>query len=125
MAGGPSLLVVFLTKLVIKMSEMQPILDEEQATEFNNLLRKALDKYPMFMEIFHQLGRKSITTLEIYDYLLSVDRPVSALEIQSFGCPISRKNIYRTIKKLRSLGLVAYAGRRTRNTKREFVWVAV
>jgi len=63
------------------MSEMQPILDEEQATEFNNLLRKALDKYPMFMEIFHQLGRKSITTLEIYDYLLSVDRPVSALEM--------------------------------------------
>ena len=108
------------------MSEQVPLLDEEQATEFNNLLRTALDEYPMFMEVFHQLGRKNPNTLEIYDYLLSVGRPVTVEEIQRFGSPISLTNIYRTIKKLREIGLVASAGYSyTIKRRRVLKWVAV
>ena len=108
-----------------KMNEQVPLLDEEQATEFNNLLRDALSKYPTFMEIFHQLGRKTPNTLEIYDYLLSVGKPVTVEEIQRFGCPISLTNLYRTIKKLREIGLVASAGYSFTQGRRVMKWVAV
>ena len=106
------------------MSEMQPLLDEAQATELNNLLRTALNKYPNFMEILHQLGRKNTTTLEIYDYLLSIGKPVTVKEIQNFGCHTSLENIYRTIKKLRELGLVASTGYRIKKTRRVLTWMA-
>ena len=106
------------------MSEQIPILEQEQAIKFNDYIRHIFETYPHFLEIFHKLGR-SMDALEVYDYLLSVEKPVTVEEIRKYGCSVSENHLYKVIKNLRELGLVASAGYSFTRERRVLKWVAV
>lgn len=105
-------------------------LDPIEALSFNDFIRCALADHPHFFTIFHKLG-SSACTLEVYEYLLWVKKPMTVDDIIYSGVSSSRDSVFRVIKKLREMGLVACAGyKKIHYTKRgggprPLLWVAV
>ena len=117
----------------IRMSQEikpEPLLKDEEALKFNDFIRNALADHPNFFDLFHKLGR-SPCTLEIYDYLLWAETPVTIEDIIQSGVSSSSDSVFRAIKNLREMGLVACIGYKHRHNKvvlggpRHLRWVAV
>ena len=106
------------------------ILEDKEALNFNDFIRQALADHPNLLTIFHKLGG-SACTWEIYEYLLWAKKPMTMDEIIHSGIASSRDSVFRVIKKLREMGLVACAGIKRRHYTvkysgpRPFLWVAV
>ena len=112
---------------------IQPLLKDKEATKFNDFIRHSLKTHFPIKTVFRKM---SPVTFDIYEYMLNIDHPVTALDLRkTYGQLHSDKSIYRILKNLRELGLVACAGHRYENKmkdeqfikskKRIALWVAV
>ena len=106
------------------------LLEDKEALNFNDFIRCALADHPNLLSIFHKLGG-SACSLEIYEYLLWAEKPMTVDDIIHSGVSSSRDSVFRVIKKLREMGLIACVGfKRVHYTKRSggprpLLWVAV
>lgn len=115
----------------VRLSAPPPLLEDKEALTLNDLIKQALAYHPNILEVLHRLGRSS-QALEVYEYLLWAEEPVTPYDIIDSKPSISEGSIYRSIKTLKELGLITCVGyRRIPYTVRRgggprpSLWVAV
>jgi len=117
------------SRILFSDNKVETISDKE-VLQFNDFIKKILADYPHLLGIFYKLV-KSPCSLEIYEYLLWIGKPVTVDDVFDSGVSVSRASVFRAIKNLREMDLVACAGyRRLHHAVKQggpspLLWVAI